>query len=85
MDARRQNCSLPSHNYAADFLEARNLRTTKGLVISYLGRAAILYAGFFVARRGVKESLSLSLIGSAAIETYVLFEVSKMLREGRCR
>ena len=85
MPANRQNCSLPSHNYAADFLKEPSVEASKGLAFSYLGRAAILSVGFLVARRSIKESVSLSLIGSAAIEAYVLFEVSKMLREGSCR
>ena len=85
MPTNGQNCSLPSHNYAADFLEEPSLQTTKRLVASYLGRAAILSVGFLIAQKGVKESIGLSLIGSTAIEAYVLFEVSQMLREGKCR
>ena len=84
MSTQKRNCSLPSHNYAADFLIAPSLRTSKGLLGSYLGRAAILSTGFLLARSGLKDSARFALIGSAAIEAYVLFEVADMLRRGRC-
>ena len=83
MSAQKRNFSLPSHNYAAEFLTAPSLRTSKGLLGSYLGRAAILSTGFLLTRSGLKDSARFALIGSAAIEVYVLFEVADMLRKRR--
>ena len=78
-----RNYSLPSHNYAADFLVSPNARTSGKLLGSYIGRAAILSAGYLLTQNDLRSSVRFALIGSAAIEAYVLFEVSSMLRERR--
>ncbi len=84
MSSERRNCSLPSHNYAADFLKSPSAQTSKGVLASYLGRAAILSVGFLLTRSGLRRSARFALIGSAAIEAYVLLEVAEMISDGRC-
>lgn len=78
-------CRLPSYDSALEFLRAPSAKTAGPLVLSYLGRGALLALGFMVAQRSPKESLELGLIGATAIETFVLIHAYESISRRECQ
>lgn len=63
--------ALPSGESASDFIEDKPGSTLR-LTMHFLGRAALLGTGLYVAGARNKDLVKYSLAGSAAIEVFVL-------------
>ena len=73
----KDECELPSYHAALQFVEGEAYAP---VVLSYIGRAALISGAFLIARDDWKSSLRNGLIASAAVEMYVLYKTYSKLQ-----
>lgn len=72
------DCELPSYNAAKLFLESGE---ASPLLISYVGRSALISLAFLLTNHSLKQSVKNGLIASFAVECYVLYKSAQFIKK----
>lgn len=71
--------NLPSYSSALDFLRKPSPQSTTDVLVAIVGRAAILGFGFVLTGEKPKVAAKNAVIGSAAIEIFVMLYAADSL------
>ena len=74
---KTKECELPSYYAAQQFIRGEAVLP---LITSYFGRSLLIGTAFMLVDRDWRQAARNGLIASAAVEAYVLYKTSQMLK-----
>lgn len=81
----KSQCVVPSYRTAIAFLAEPSVQTAMPLIWNFAGRTAILSTAFLLVKQPPVESVYLGLVGSSAIEVFLLFDAYDAVSRRKCK